>query len=67
MASFELNDKQLDRMSEFLGNFSILVLATLVIPNLFGIDKTNLSELRLGLVVSAGAFVVSLYLLKSHE
>ena len=45
----EFNDKQLDRLSEFLSNTSLLSLASLVFPNLFRIDKPNMLDLKLGL------------------
>lgn len=63
----ELNDKQLNRLSEFLVNFSILTLATLVIPNLIGIDRPNLIELALGVMISLTSLLGSLILLKSHD
>ena len=40
----ELNDSQMDRISEFLSNLSLVVIASLVIPNLIGVDKPNMTE-----------------------
>lgn len=60
----ELNDKQLDRLSEFLSNFSPLIVATLVLPNIFGVDRPNIFELRLGLIGSGSMVLASLILLK---
>lgn len=63
----ELNDKQLDRFSEFLSNFSLLAVASLVIPNIFGVDKPNPNELILGLMLSGAMLLVSLVLLRSES
>lgn len=41
----QLNKKQLDRLSEFLSNFSLLIIATLVLPNIIGDDKPNMNNL----------------------
>ena len=45
----ELNDKQLDRLSEFLSNLSLLFVATLVLPNIFGISRLNANDLMSGI------------------
>ena len=44
----ELSDKQLDRLSEFLSNFSLLIMATLVLPNIFGGETPNKDYLLSG-------------------
>ncbi|OGY09038.1 MAG: hypothetical protein A2782_00940 [Candidatus Blackburnbacteria bacterium RIFCSPHIGHO2_01_FULL_43_15b] len=67
MLSFELNDNQLDRISEFLGNFSILILATLVIPNVFGVDTHNFNNLMSGTVVYGLTLLASVIILRSHD
>lgn len=63
----ELNDKQLDRLSEFLSNFSLLIVATLVLPNIFGVDRPNIFELRLGLIGSGSMLIASLILLRQEK
>lgn len=64
----ELNDKQIDRISEFLSNFSLLMIASLVLPNLTGIDKLNLGELLSGLLLTITFLAGSLFILKTtHE
>ncbi|OGE64762.1 hypothetical protein A3I48_00020 [Candidatus Daviesbacteria bacterium RIFCSPLOWO2_02_FULL_36_7] len=60
----EFNDKQLDRLSEFLSNTSLLSLASLVFPNLFRIDKPNMLDLTLGLGMTAGFLLASLILIR---
>lgn len=60
----ELNDKQLDRISEFLSNTALLSLASLVFPNLFGIDRPHVLDLTLGLGMTAGFLLASLILIR---
>lgn len=62
-----LNDSQLDRLSETLANFGLLLFASLVIPTLSGIDRADLFKLLLGLVGGLSSFVMSLFLLKGVE
>lgn len=61
----ELNNRQLDRLSEFLSNFAILILATLVIPNIFGVDSPDIDELRLGLETAIVSLFASLFILRN--
>lgn len=63
----ELNDKQLDRLSEFLSNTSLLSLASLVFPNIFGIDRPNMLDLTLGLGMTAGFLLASLVLIRKYD
>lgn len=64
----ELNDKQLDRISEFLSNFSLLMLATMVLPNIIGVDKLNFGELLSGLLLTITFLVGSVFILRNaHE
>lgn len=60
----EFSDKQLDRLSEFFSNFSLLIMATLVLPNIFGVDKPNMIDLTLGLIVAVGLLLLSMILVK---
>ncbi|MDO8429450.1 MAG: hypothetical protein Q7S88_02365 [Candidatus Daviesbacteria bacterium] len=60
----ELSDKQLDRLSEFLSNASLLSVASLVIPNIFGFDKLNILDLTLGLVLTAAFLSTSLIIIR---
>lgn len=63
----EFNDVQLDRLSEILGNFGLLLLGTLVIPVLFGTDGMSAAKALSGLIVSIMAILASLLLLKEVE
>lgn len=63
----QLNDRQLDRLSEFSANFSLLILASLVIPNIFGVDKPNMTELILGLMLTAGLLLASITILRRRH
>ncbi|HBQ50718.1 hypothetical protein A3B42_01015 [Candidatus Daviesbacteria bacterium RIFCSPLOWO2_01_FULL_38_10] len=60
----ELNNKQLDRLSEFLANFSLLLIATLVLPNLFGVNMPNMVELNRGILIALASLIISLVLIK---
>ena len=58
----ELSEKQLDRLSEYLGNFSLLLVATLILPNMFGVSTPDMVEFRKGIISSAGLLILSLSL-----
>ena len=60
----ELNNRQLDRLSEFLANLSIVIVASLIIPNVFNVDKLNLFELVLGVVFTLSLLITSLVVLR---
>lgn len=60
----ELNPKQLDRLSEFLSNFSLLIIATLILPNMFGVEKPNVVELSRGIILAGGSLILSLGLIR---
>lgn len=60
----ELNDKQLDRLSEFLSNLSLLIVVTLVIPNVIGIDKPNITELLGGILLTILLLSVSMVIIR---
>ena len=59
-----LTDKQLDRLSEFLSNLALLLVASLILPNLIGVDKLNMMELILGLISTLIVLYLSLFILK---
>lgn len=58
------NDRQLDRLSEFSSNFSLIIVAALIIPNIVGVDKPNMIEVLSGLVIAILLLVASLILLR---
>ena len=59
-----LNSLQLERLSEILGNLSLLLFALLVLPIMQGVEILNLSKIFSGTVSSLGCFFVSLLILK---
>ena len=60
----ELNDKQLDRLSEFLSNFSLLIIASLVLPNIFGTNKPNIIELLGGVILTILLLSISMIVIR---
>lgn len=62
----ELNDKQLDRISEFLSNFSLLVIATLVLPNIFGLNKPNTNDLISGILLTILTLTISMIIIRKN-
>lgn len=64
MEIYEFNDKQLDRLSEFFANLSIVVVASLIIPNLFGANQPNMVELSKGIVLSLILLILSLVIIR---
>lgn len=62
----ELNDKQLDRISEFLSNFSLLVIATLILPNIFGLNKPNINDLISGILLTILTLTISMIILRKN-
>ena len=60
----ELNEKQLDRLSEFLANLSLLFVATLILPNIFGGNKPNTNDLMSGLGLTILFLLSSMLIIK---
>ena len=60
----ELNDRQLDRLSEFLLNLSLVFVATLVLPNIFGSSKLNMSDLMSGIGLTILFIFTSMILIR---
>ena len=60
-----LNDKQLDRLSEFLSNLSLLVIATLVLPNIFGTGQPDNNNLISGFALTILLLSISMILVKT--
>lgn len=48
----ELSEKQLNRLSEFLSNFALLIVASLVIPNAIGTSEPNIIEFSGGIILT---------------
>ncbi len=66
MPGFRLNVKQLDRLSEILGNLSLLILATFVLPFILGSEKFDIIKTLGGGITSVGTFILSLIFLKKE-
>lgn len=64
MVRVRFNNKQLDRLSEFFSNFAILSMASLVFPNIFGIDKLDQLDLKSGVLLTVASLLISMILLK---
>lgn len=60
----ELNDKQLDRLSEFLSNFSLLIVASLVLPNIFGTSGPDITELVAGIILTMLLLLTSMVIIR---
>lgn len=63
----ELNDKQLDRLSEFLSNFSLLIVATLVLPNIFALGRQNTGDLLSGVALTILLLSISMILIRKNN
>ena len=59
-----LNDSQLDRLSEFTANLALLFFAPVIAPLFYGIDERSAFVVGLGLVLTVGCLIISLFLLK---
>lgn len=60
----ELNNAQLDRLSEILGNFGLIVFASVVFPTLIGSQTYGYIEFWAGLIISAGCVATSVAIMK---
>lgn len=64
----EFNERQLNRLSEYLSNFSIVIVAALVLPNMFVVvDKRNDNEILSGIVIAILFLLASLFLLRNKN
>ena len=59
----KLNQHQLDRLSEILGNFGLLLFASMVIP-VFTYAQIDYFTILSGLITSIGSIIGSLLILK---
>ncbi len=59
----KLNAKQLDRLSEFTNNIGIVFFATIITPA-FSKNMLDSSLVIVGIFLSFGSVVISLFLLK---
>ncbi|EKE14588.1 MAG: hypothetical protein ACD_12C00405G0006 [uncultured bacterium] len=59
----KLNTKQLNRLSEFANNIGVVFFATIITPA-FSKNMLDFSLIIVGLFLSFGSVVISLFLLK---
>lgn len=62
----ELNTRQLDRISEFLSNISVLVIATLILPNIFGSGRPNTNDLMSGIALTILLLSISMIIIRKN-
>lgn len=62
MHSVHLSDKQLSRLSEICGNFSLVCFGSFVIPVFVGIDNVDQVRVIWGVVLTFVALAFSLWL-----
>lgn len=60
----QLNNKQLDRLSEFLSNFSLLIIATMILPNIIGNDKPDMNDLLSGVALTILLLSISMIIIR---
>ncbi len=63
----EFNDKQLDRISEFLSNLSLLIIATLILPNIFGVNRPDMNALTSGIILTIMFLLASMILIRKSD
>lgn len=64
---WKLNKDQVSRLSEFVSNLSLLVIASFVIPQLQGLDRIDPAMLGLGVITAIAALLFSLFLLRKRR
>lgn len=62
-----LNQRQLERLSEFTANMGLVFLATVTTPLFAGVDERSTFVLLSGLLLTSGCLVISLFLLKGEQ
>lgn len=65
--SIHLNKTQIDRISEFTANLSLIFFASLVLPSLMGSIKLQLTTIVLGFLLTIGSFGFSIFLLRGKK
>jgi len=64
MKGVRLNDKQLDRLSDFAANAGLVVLAAVLVPLILG-DRVGFALLAQALLLTVISLVISLTLLRT--
>jgi len=61
---FQLNDSQLERLSEFIANLGLVLLASVLAPIFSRVDRLDIPMVISGLAGAIICLVASLYLLR---
>lgn len=67
MGFLEFNDKQLDRLSDFFSNLGLLIVATLVLPNIFHSVAPDIKDLMTGIVLTIMLLVLSMVFIRKNN
>lgn len=62
-----LDDSQLNRLSEFTANLSLIFFASVASPIFSGVDEVNWFMVALGLEFTIGSLLISLFLAKRRK
>ncbi|MBI3577622.1 hypothetical protein HY086_06305 [Candidatus Gottesmanbacteria bacterium] len=62
-----LNETQVDRLSEVLGNLGLVFFASLVVPALSQIQQRNTSDVFVGITGSLAFIGMSLFILRKNK
>ncbi len=63
MSALKLNEAQLDRFSEIIGNLGLILFASLVLQGLIDVNL-DMIKIYMGLVLSVGCVILSLSIIK---
>ncbi len=63
----ELNDFQLNRLSEIAGNLGLVFVASVILPILLGDKEPNLMNMTGGLILTVLSWLASMWLLKKKR
>lgn len=64
---YKLNDIQIKQLAEFTSNLSLVFFTTIVTQVFSGVDRVNVINVVLGLVISITCLIESLLLLKGSK
>ncbi|MBI5620020.1 hypothetical protein HY950_03605 [Candidatus Gottesmanbacteria bacterium] len=62
----ELNELQIDRLSEILGNLSLVVFASVILPVITAAETFDIQTTILGIIAMTGCLIISISLLKDE-
>lgn len=62
-----LSDIQLNRLSEFCANLSVVLFGSTAVPSLLGIDEVDTLTLSLGVFAGASLLYISIWLIRGVQ